>query len=65
MVQMGEYGRKDLPQAIPADKLQKMVGAGQAFCSWDATNSMVTEEMDRWPFLFSHALTRESKVSTQ
>ncbi|MGD0842051.1 MAG: hypothetical protein ABSA32_12915 [Candidatus Acidiferrales bacterium] len=65
MVQMGEYGRKDLPRAISVDELQMMVGASQAFCSWDATNSTVSEEMDRWPFLFSHALTRESKVSTQ
>jgi len=54
-----------LPRAISVDELQMMVGASQAFCSWDATNSTVSEEMDRWPFLFSHALTRESKVSTQ
>jgi len=65
MVQMGEFGRKELPQAIPAEELQKMLGPTQAFCSREATNSTVREEMDRWPFLFSHALMRESKVPTQ
>jgi hypothetical protein len=30
-----------------------MLGPNQAFCSWDASISKVSEEMARWPFLFS------------
>jgi hypothetical protein len=51
---MGELGRKGLPRAIPAKELQIMIGTSRAFCSWDASNSTVSELMDRWPFLFSH-----------
>jgi hypothetical protein len=51
-----ELGRKDLPRAIPAEKLQMMLGPSGAFCSWDASNSTVSQSMDRWPFLFSHPL---------
>jgi hypothetical protein len=30
-----------------------MLGPNQAFCSWDASISKVSESMARWPFLFS------------
>jgi len=43
----------DLPRAIPAEKLQIMLGATSAFCSRDASNSTVNELTERWPFLFS------------
>ncbi|MGA7625198.1 MAG: hypothetical protein WB630_19205 [Candidatus Acidiferrales bacterium] len=33
---MSELGQKDLPRAIPAERLQAMLGANPAFCSWDA-----------------------------
>jgi hypothetical protein len=50
---MGELNRNCLPRPIPADELQTMLGPNQAFCSWDASISKVSEEMARWPFLFS------------
>jgi len=62
---IGELGRKGLPRAIPADELQTLLGASQAFCSWNASNSMVSEFMVRWPFLFSHPLMGTSKKPTQ
>jgi hypothetical protein len=43
---------KGLPRPIPADELQAMLGPNQAFCSWDASISKVSESMVRWPFLF-------------
>jgi hypothetical protein len=57
----GEIGGKDLPRAIPAEELQKMLGPSGAFCSWDASNSTVSELMARWPFLFSHPLLGTNK----
>jgi len=53
---MGELDRNGLPGAIPAEELQMMLGTSQAFCSWDASNSTVSELMARWPFLFSRPL---------
>jgi hypothetical protein len=50
---LGEINIQGLPLPIPADELQVMLGPNQAFCSWDASISKVSEEMARWPFLFS------------
>ena len=62
---MGELGRKGLPRAIPAEELQIMLGTSGAFCSWDASNSTVSQLMDRWPFLFSHPLMGTKKKPAQ
>ena len=62
---MGELGRKGVPRAIPAEELQKMLGASQAFCSWNALYSTVRELLARWPFLFSHPLMGTNKKPTQ
>jgi hypothetical protein len=62
---MGEFDRKGLPRAIPAAELQTMLGTGRAFCSWDASNSTISELMARWPFLFSHPLMGTKKKPTQ
>jgi hypothetical protein len=52
---MSELGQKGLPRAIPAERLQAMLGANPAFCSWDALNSAVQKlTAARWPFLFSY-----------
>ena len=56
-----ELGREGLPRPISAEALQKMLGNGGAFCSWNASNLMVSQLMDRWPFLFSHPLMGENK----
>jgi hypothetical protein len=48
-----ELNLQGLPRPIPADELQEMLGRNEAFCSWDASISKVSEEMARWPFLFS------------
>jgi hypothetical protein len=50
---LGELDPKGLPSPIPAHELQVMLGPNQAFCSWDASIFKVSEEMARWPFLFS------------
>jgi len=65
MPAMGELGREGLPRAIPAEELEKMLGTSEAFCSWDASNSTVSELMDRWPYLFSHPLTGTNKEPTK
>jgi hypothetical protein len=49
----GELNSRGLPQPIPAAELQVMLGPNPAFCSWDASIRKVSEEMARWPFLFS------------
>jgi hypothetical protein len=50
---MSELGQKDLPRAIPAERLQAMLGANPAFCSGDALNSAAQKlTAARWPFLF-------------
>jgi hypothetical protein len=53
MRELGELDAKGLPCPIPASELQEMLGPSQAFYSWDASISKVSEEMARWPFLFS------------
>jgi hypothetical protein len=53
---MGELGRKGLPRAIPAEELQIMLGNSRAFCSWNDSNSTVSDLLVRWPFLFSYPL---------
>ena len=50
------------PRAIPADELEIMLGRSEAFCSWDASNSTISELMDSWPFLFSHPLMGVTKA---
>jgi len=50
---LGEPNPKGFPRPIPADELRVMLGPNQAFCSWDASMSEVSEEMARGPFLFS------------
>jgi hypothetical protein len=62
---MGELGREGLPRVIPAEELQIMLGTSSAFCSWDASNSMVTELMARWPFLYSQPLMGTNRKPTQ
>jgi hypothetical protein len=59
---MGELSPKGLPHPIPADELQVMLGPNQAFCSWDASISKVSEEMARWPFLFSGQRERKLRI---
>ena len=60
----GEFDHNGLPDAIPAEKLQTMLGDSQAFCSWDASNPTTCELMARWPFLFSRPLLGTSKRPT-
>jgi hypothetical protein len=50
---LGELNPKGLPRPIPADALQVMLGPSQAFYSWAASISKVSESMARWPFLLS------------
>jgi hypothetical protein len=50
---LGELIPKGLQHPISAGELQIMLGPNQAFCSWDASISKVSESMARWPFLFS------------
>jgi hypothetical protein len=65
MYAIGELGRKGLPRPIPAEELQTIIGPSQAFCSWDASNSPVSDLIARWPFLFSHPLMGTNKKPTQ
>ena len=58
---LGKLSRAGLPRPIPAEELQTMLGASQAFCSWDASNSTASDLLTGWPFLFSYPLTRTSK----
>jgi hypothetical protein len=58
---LGKLDSKGLPRAIPAEELQVMLGPNPAFCSWDASISKVSEEMARWPFLFSGHQGHKSK----
>lgn len=50
---LGGVSPKGLPRPIPVDELQVMIGSNQAFCSWEASILKASEEMARWPFLFS------------
>jgi hypothetical protein len=65
MLAMGELDRKGVPRAIPASELQTMLGTSRAFCSWEASNSTISESMDRWPFLCSPPLLGTKKKPTQ
>jgi hypothetical protein len=53
---IGELDRNGLPRAISAEELQRTLGTSPVFCSWDASNSTVSDLTTRWPFLFSHPL---------
>jgi hypothetical protein len=53
MPMLGKLEPQGLPRPIPASERQMMLGPNQAFCSWNASMSKVSEEMARWPFLFS------------
>ena len=61
---MSEPDRKELPRAIRAEELQKMLGTSVVSCSWDAPNSTVSDLMARWPFLFSRPLMGTNKKTT-
>jgi hypothetical protein len=58
---MAELGRKGVPRAISAEELQRTLGSSPAFCSWDASNSAVSDSKTRWPFLFSDPLLGTNK----
>jgi hypothetical protein len=60
---LGELNPKGLPRPIPADELQVMLGPNQAFCSWDASIAKLSEQMARWPFLFSWHVERKRDPS--
>jgi hypothetical protein len=62
---IGELGRKGVPLAISAEELRRTLGSSDAFCSWDASLSTVTDLTTGWPFLFSHPLLRPTKKSAQ
>ncbi len=62
---MGELGHEGLPQAIPAEELQAMIGASSAFCSWDASNSPISDLTAGWPYLFSYPLMGADKKTKQ
>jgi hypothetical protein len=62
MCALGELNPRRLPRPIPADELQAMLGPNQEFCSWDASMSKVSEEMARWPFLFSGHSGRKLRI---
>jgi hypothetical protein len=61
---IGKLGRKGVPRAISAEELQRTLGSTDAFCSWDASNSTVSDLTTRWPFLFSHPLMGTNKRLT-
>ena len=61
---IGELGRKGVPRAISAEALRKTLGSSDAFCSWDESNSTVSDLTTRWPFLFSHPLLATNKRPT-
>jgi hypothetical protein len=60
---LSEVNPQGLPRPISADELQEMIGPNQAFCSWDASISKVSEEMARWPFLFFRYKSTNKKSS--
>jgi hypothetical protein len=65
MLAIGELGRKGVPRAISAEELGRKIGSSEAFCSWDASNSTVSDLLTRWPFLFSHPLLGANKKPAQ
>jgi hypothetical protein len=56
MAVIGELGRKGVPRAIPAAELQRTLGSNPVFCSWNVSNSKISDLTTGWPFLFSHPL---------
>jgi hypothetical protein len=62
---IGKLGRTGLPRAISAEELRRTLGSSEAFCSWDASNSTVSDLTTRWPFLFSHPLLGTNKKPAQ
>jgi hypothetical protein len=62
---MGQFGRKGLPRAIPAEELQTMLGNSRALCSRHAVTSATCELITRWRFLFSHARSTGLKSQPQ
>jgi len=60
-----DFRRKGLPRAIPAEKLQVMIGPSAAFCSRKASNSTLCDLLTRWPFLFSRPLMGADKKPAQ
>jgi hypothetical protein len=58
---IGELGRKGVPRAIPAEELQRTLGSSPMFCSWNVSNSKVSDLTTGWPFLFSHPLLGTNK----
>jgi hypothetical protein len=53
---MGELDREGLPRPIAVEELRLLLGSGSAFCSWEASNSTVSDLTTGWPFLFSYPL---------
>ena len=53
---MGNLDGEGLPRPLPAEELQIMLGNSQPSCSWDPSNSMVSDLTTGWPFLFSYPL---------
>jgi hypothetical protein len=60
-----EFGREGVPHAISAEELLRTLGSSDAFCSWDASNSTVSDLTTRWPFLFSRPLLGTNEKSAQ
>jgi hypothetical protein len=58
---LGELGRKGVPRALPAEKLQRTLGSSPVFCSWNVSNSKISDVTTGWPFLFSHPLLGTNK----
>jgi hypothetical protein len=61
MAVIGELGRKGVPRAISAEELQRTLGSSPVFCSWNVSNSTVSDLATGWPFLFSHPLLGANK----
>lgn len=62
MAVIGQLGRTGVPRAIPAEELQRTLGSSPVFCSWNLSNSTVSDLTTRWPFLFSHPLLGTNKT---
>ena len=61
----GQLGRDDLARAIPAEELERTLGSGQTFCSWDASHSALPALISRWPFLRARPLMGKTKKPKQ
>jgi hypothetical protein len=58
---IGEPGPKGVPRALPAEELQRTLGSSPVFCSWNVSNSKISDVTAGWPFLFSHPLLGTNK----